>query len=78
MAISIQRDENRIYPCCIRLKGEYKIKDVFVGTPIKLNKKGISEVIKLRLKKDEMELLHSSAAAVKEIMDALDKMNLDA
>ncbi len=36
------------------------------------------QLTKLRLKKDEMELLHSSAAAVKEIMDALDKMNLDA
>jgi malate dehydrogenase len=77
MAISIQRDENRIYPCCIRLKGEYKIKDIFVGTPIKVNKKGVGEVIKLRLKKDEMDLLHKSAAAVKEVMDALDGMNLE-
>ena len=76
MAISIQRDENRIFPCCIRLKGEYKIKDVFVGTPVKLNKKGIGEVIKLRLKKDELDLLHGSANAVKEIMDALDGMGV--
>jgi malate dehydrogenase len=76
MAISIQRDENRIFPCCIRLKGEYKIKDIFVGTPVKLNKKGIGEVIKLRLKKDELDLLHGSANAVKEIMDALDGMGV--
>ncbi len=77
MAISIQRDENRIYPCCIRLKGEYKINNIFVGTPVKLGKKGINEVIKLRLKKDEMELLHNSANAVKEIIDVLDGMKLD-
>lgn len=76
MAISILRDENRIYPCCIRLNGQYKLKDIFVGTPVKLGKKGINEIIKLRLKKDEMDLLQKSATAVKEVMDALDAMNL--
>lgn len=76
MAISILRDENRIYPCCIRLNGQYKLKDIFVGTPVKLGKKGVNEVIKLRLKKDEMDLLQKSASAVKEVMDALDAMNL--
>ncbi|MBK8919970.1 MAG: malate dehydrogenase [Saprospirales bacterium] len=76
MAISILKNENRIYPCCVRLNGQYKLKDIFVGTPVKLNRKGIQEVIKLRLKKDELELLHQSAAAVKEVMEALNKMNL--
>jgi malate/lactate dehydrogenase len=52
------------------------LKGIFVGSPVKLNKKGIAEIIKLRLKKDELELLHKSANAVKEIMDALDGMNL--
>jgi malate dehydrogenase len=76
MAISIIRDEKRIYPCCVRLNGQYKLKDIFVGAPVKLGKKGVNEVIKLRLKKDELELLHSSAAAVKEVVDVLDTMNL--
>lgn len=76
MAISILRDEKRIYPCCVRLNGQYKLKDIFVGAPVKLGKKGVNEVIKLRLKKDELELLHSSAAAVKEVVDVLDTMNL--
>ena len=76
MAISILKNENRIYPCCVRLNGQYKLKDIFVGTPVKLNRKGIQEVIKLRLKKDELELLHQSAAAVREVMEALNKMNL--
>jgi malate dehydrogenase len=76
MAISILRDENRIYPCCVRLNGQYKIKDIFVGAPVKLGKKGVQEIIKLRLKKDETELLNNSAAEVKEVMDAFDGMNL--
>lgn len=76
MAISIIRDEKRIYPCCVRMNGQYKLKDIFVGAPVKLGKKGIQEVIKLRLKKDELELLHKSAAAVREVVDVLDGMNL--
>ena len=76
MAISILKNENRIYPCCVRLNGQYQLKDIFVGTPVKLGRKGIHEIIKLRLKKDEMELLHKSAAAVNEVVAALDKMNL--
>jgi malate dehydrogenase len=76
MAISIIRDEKRIYPCCVRLNGQYKLKDIFVGAPVKLGKKGIQEIIKLRLKKDEMDSLHKSAAAVKEVVDALDAMKL--
>lgn len=76
MAISIIRDEKRIYPCCVRLNGQYKLKDIFVGAPVKLGKKGVQEIIKLRLKKDELELLHQSAAAVKEVVDVLDNMKL--
>lgn len=76
MAVSILKNENRIYPCCVRLNGQYKLKDIFVGAPVKLGRKGIQEIIKLRLKKDELELLHKSAAAVSEIVGALDKMNL--
>jgi malate dehydrogenase len=76
MAVSILKDEKRIYPCCIRMNGQYKLKDIFVGAPVKLGRKGIQEVIKLRLKKDELELLHKSANSVKEVMDVLDKMNL--
>ena len=76
MAISILKNENRIYPCCVRLNGQYKLKDVFVGTPVKLNKRGVQQIIKLRLRKDEMELLHKSAAAVVEVVEVLDKMKL--
>ncbi len=76
MAVSILKDEKRIFPCCVRLNGQYKLKDIFVGAPVKLGKKGILEVIKLRLKKDELESLHASAAAVKEVTEVLDAMKL--
>ncbi len=76
MAITILKDEKRIFPCCVRLNGQYKLKDIFVGAPVKLGKKGIQEIVKLRLKKDELALLHKSAEAVKEVAEALDAMKL--
>ncbi|MFN4081644.1 MAG: malate dehydrogenase [Saprospiraceae bacterium] len=76
MAISILRDEKRIYPCCVRLTNHYGLKDIFVGAPIKLGRKGVEQIIRLRLRKDETELLHKSAGAVKEVCDVLDAMNL--
>ncbi len=76
MAISMIRDEKRIYPCCVRLNGQYDLNDIFVGAPVKLGKNGIQEIIKLSLQKDEMESLHKSATAVKEVADALDAMKL--
>jgi malate dehydrogenase len=76
MAITILRDEKRIFPCCVRMTGQYQLDNVFVGAPVKLGKKGITQVLKLKLKKDELELLHKSAGAVKEVSDLLDTMNL--
>lgn len=76
MAIAILKDEKRVLPCCVRLNGQYKLRDIFVGAPVKLGKKGVNEIVKLRLKKDETELLSKSAAAVKEVMDLLDGMKV--
>ncbi len=76
MVQTIVKDEKRIFPCCAYLNGEYGIKGFCVGVPVILGKGGIEKIIKLRLRKDEKEGLEKSAAAVKEIVEAYDAMNL--
>lgn len=76
MAIAIHKDEKRVYPCCVRLTGQYGINDIFVGAPVKLGREGISDIIELKLEAAEKESLAKSVAAVKEVADALDNMNL--
>jgi malate dehydrogenase len=76
MAIAIIKDEKRILPCCVQLNGHYGLKNIFVGAPVKLGRNGIEEILRLKLRADEKELLHKSAAAVKEINDSLDAMGL--
>ena len=49
MVESILKDENRILPVCAMLNGEYGIKNLYLGTPVKLGKDGITEIIELKL-----------------------------
>ena len=76
MVEAIVKNENRIFPCCVQLQGEYGLNDVYVGVPVMLNREGISKIIEVELNKSEMKLLHNSAGAVREVMDAFDKMKL--
>lgn len=74
MAEAIVRDQKRIFPCCAWLQGEYGMKDIYLGVPVKLGKNGIEKIIELKLNADESELLRKSATSVKEVMEVLDRM----
>jgi len=74
MVETIVRDENRIFPCCALLNGEYGMKDIFLGVPVKLGSKGIVETLELKLDKDEMALLEESAGHVRAVMEVYDNM----
>ena len=74
MVEAIARDQRRVFPVCMKLEGEYGIKDCYLGVPVVLGKNGIEKVIELDLNKDEKALLESSRKAVREVMDVLEKI----
>jgi malate dehydrogenase len=76
MVEAIIKNEKRIFPCCAMLNGEYGLKNIYLGVPVKLGKNGIEEIITLKLNPEEMKLLNASAVAVKEVMDVLDNMKV--
>jgi malate dehydrogenase len=76
MVEAIIRDQKRIFPVCSFLQGEYGMKDIYLGVPVKLGKDGIEEIIEIDLNKEEKTLLEESASAVKEVMNVLDDMKL--
>ena len=76
MVEAILRDEQRIFPCCVKLEGAYGMKDIFLGVPVKLGKNGIEQVIELKLNEEELELLHTSEGHVRQVMQVFDNMDL--
>ncbi|MBK6446835.1 MAG: malate dehydrogenase [Bacteroidetes bacterium] len=74
MVEAVIKDQKRIFPCCAWLQGEYGLKNIYLGVPVKLGKNGIEEILELKLNDDEMKLLQSSAKSVKEVMNVLDNM----
>lgn len=76
MVEAIVRDQKRIFPVCAFLNGEYGMKDIYLGVPVKLGKNGIEEIIEVKLNQEEMLLLKKSAESVKAVMKVLDEMKL--
>lgn len=76
MAEAILKDEKRVFPVCTWLTGEYGMKDIYLGVPVILGKKGIEKIIEVKLNAKEKKDLKTSAAAVRKVMKTLDKMNI--
>ena len=74
MIEAIVRDQKKILPCAVRCDGEYGIRGLFVGVPVKLGQRGAEAVIEYELTRDERAALEASAAAVKELCAAVDRL----
>src|SRR5438132_5232276 len=71
MVEAILKDKKKILPCAAHLEGEYGIKGLFVGVPVKLGAKGIEKIIEIKLTADEKAALDKSAASVKELVGVI-------
>jgi malate dehydrogenase len=71
MVESILKDKKKILPCAAYLEGEYGIRDLFVGVPVKLGARGIEKIYQIKLDQSEQAALQKSAAAVKELIDVI-------
>jgi malate dehydrogenase len=65
MVEAIVKDKKRILPSAVWLQGEYGMKDVVVGVPVKLGRKGMEEIIQIKLTDEEQAALNKSAADVR-------------
>ena len=71
MTESILKDKKKVLPCAAYLDGEYGIKGLFVGVPVKLGRKGIEQIYEMKLNDAEKTMLAKSAASVQELVDVL-------
>ncbi len=77
MVGAILRDEKRLLPASVLLRGEYGLEDVFVGVPVKLGAAGVEEIIELDLTEDELAALRGSAVHVRSTVSQWQEMTAD-
>jgi malate dehydrogenase len=71
MVESILLDKKKVLPCAAYLDGEYGLRDLFVGVPVKLGAGGIEKIYEIKLTPEEQSALETSAASVKELIDVI-------
>jgi malate dehydrogenase len=71
MVEAILKDKKKVLPCTAYLEGEYGVRGLFVGVPVKLGRRGIEQILQITLSPDESAGLQRSAAAVRELTDKL-------
>ena len=71
MVDAIIFDTKEVFPCAAMLDGEYDIKGVYAGVPVKLGSSGIEEIVNLNLSQSEKDGLTASSKAVEELIDVM-------
>ncbi len=65
MVDAIMYDKHQVLACIAFLEGEYGLKGVYAGVPVKLGAQGIEEIVQFKLSDDEMAALRRSGDAVR-------------
>ncbi len=73
MVEAIVHDSKRVLPCSVWLQGEYGLRDVFCGVPVKLGRAGLERVLEVTLTDAERAALTASAEAVRGIQQVIDQ-----
>ena len=70
MAESYLKDKKRVLPCAAYLKGEYRVKGLYVGVPAVIGAKGVERVVELQLSGEERKMFEQSVASVQSLVNA--------
>jgi malate dehydrogenase len=65
MVRAIARGERDVLPACAWCEGQYGIRDVYVGVPVRLSPSGVGEIEELDLNEDEVGALRAAAESIR-------------
>ncbi|MEX2641244.1 MAG: malate dehydrogenase [Balneolales bacterium] len=74
MAEAIALDQNRIFPCAAFLEGQYGLRDLYMGVPVKLGHGGIREIIEIELDAGEKAQLDTSSEQIRGALADLERI----
>ena len=76
MAESYLKNKKRLLPCAAFLKGEYGVKNLYIGVPAIIGSKGVEKVIEIKLKPKEKAMFKKSVQSVKKLVTTVKKIKL--
>jgi len=71
MVDAVLKDKKKILPCAAYLQGEFGMRDVYLGVPVKLGGRGVEQIVEIALMPEEKAALAKSAEAVRELFRIL-------
>jgi len=74
MADAYLNDRKAILPCAAYLEGEYGLRGLYVGVPVQIGAGGVERVIEITLDEGEKQALATSAAHVRELVEAMGRV----
>jgi malate dehydrogenase len=74
MAEAYLKDKKRVLPCAAYLRGEYGLKDIYVGVPAVIGAGGVERIVEIKLDRAERQMFDGSVNAVKGLISACKKI----
>jgi malate dehydrogenase len=74
MADAYLNDRKAVLPCAAYLDGEYGLRGLYVGVPVRIGAGGVEQVLEIELTADERKALEVSASHVRELVEATDRV----
>jgi malate dehydrogenase len=73
MVEAVLLDKKRVIPCAVVAEGQYRIRDTFVGLPVKVGAGGVEQIYEPALWDDEVKGIREAAKATKELIGLIGK-----
>ena len=74
MAECYLKDQKKTLPCSTYLKGQYGIKELYVGVPVVLGANGVEKIVEINLKEEEKKEFMKSVNSVREVLNIAKKI----
>jgi len=74
MAEAFLLNQKKLLPCAAYLNGQYGLKNMYMGVPTIIGRKGIEKIIEVKLSANEKSMLKKSVKSVQGLVSAVDKI----
>jgi malate dehydrogenase len=76
MAEAYLKDKKRVLPAAVLLRGEYGVKDLYVGVPVVIGAGGIERIVEIEFTPPEKAAFEKSCGAVRDLIEAFKKLGV--